>query len=322
MVRAAEACGVDAQDVLARAGVPHDLLLDPDGRIPAPSALAVWEELRARTGNPTLQLIAPMALPVGAYRVLEYLVGASATVGAGVQRFARFFGIINPQIALTVEANERGAWVAAALTTGQAVPAVYVDYLFAALIGRLRAYFRPQLRLAGVDLRQPTPADVGPYRDVFRTDVRFGTDADRIHFSADEWRTPLETSDPTLAQVLETRARMRLERLTDSEDDLDPELRRAIIGALPEGARVREVARALHMSVRTLQRKLDKSGTSYRAAVDALRSELACQYLTDKTVSISEIALLLGFSDQSTFHRAFERWTGDAPGRWRKKRHA
>jgi AraC-like DNA-binding protein len=322
MVRAAELCGVDARDVLARAGVAPALLLDPDGRIPVHVSMAIWEELRARSGNAALQLTAPMVLPVGAYRVLDYLVGASATVGDGVRRLARFFGIINPAIALTVHASERGVSLVAALKTGQAMPALYVDYLFAAVVGRLRTFFRPQLRLVGVDLRQPAPLDVAPYQHAFRTGPRFGADADRIHFSADEWRAPLETSDPQLAQVLEARALTRLQQLTDGEKGVSPEVRGAIMGTLPDGAHVEDVARALHMSVRTLQRKLEKAGTTYRAALDALRSELACQYLKDEAVSICEVALLLGFSEQSSFHRAFERWTGEAPGRWRIKQHA
>jgi len=98
------------------------------------------------------------------------------------------------------------------------------------------------------------------------------------------------------------------------------DVRQAIIGALPNGAAVADVARALHVSVRTLQRRLTAAKTSYREELDQVRSELARQYLQDPTVAIAEVALLLGFADQSSFHRAFERWTGDPPGRWRAAR--
>jgi AraC-like DNA-binding protein len=319
MVRAAEAHGVSVGRVLTRAGLSIGMLLDPDARIPVHVSLAIWEELRDQSRNPALQLVAPMALPAGAYRMLDYLVGASATVGEGVNRFARFFSLVNPHVVLTVKMHDRGSDLVAAMATGEAVPAVYVDYIFAALVGRIRAYFRPQLHLAGVDLRQAAPADTRPYREAFGVDVHFGAGADRLRFSKDEWRTPFETADPTLALVLEARARVRLERTTGGARPVDIELRRAIVGALPAGAQVDEVARALHMSVRTLQRKLAESGTSYRAVLDTLRSGLAREYLADDTVSICEVALLLGFSDQRSFHRAFERWTGEAPGRWRAR---
>src|SRR5262245_36132579 len=87
MVRTAEARGVDTADVLARAGVTRAVIEDPDGRLPGPTVLGIWDRLRERAGDPTLQLVAPVTLPWGAYRVIEYLLAASPTVGEGVSRF-------------------------------------------------------------------------------------------------------------------------------------------------------------------------------------------------------------------------------------------
>ena len=80
------------------------------------------------------------------------------------------------------------------------------------------------------------------------------------------------------------------------------------------------VARALHMSVRTLQRRLVASGVTFREVADAVRMQLAEEYLSDRAVSTAEVAFLLGFSDQTAFNRAFRRWTGQSPGRWRRGR--
>jgi AraC-like DNA-binding protein len=317
MVRAAEARGVDVREVLEGAGVPFERLQQPDGRIPVPVSLAIWDELRDRTQNATLQLVAPTGLPVGAYRVLDHLVGTSATVGEGVRRFARFFDLINPTVALAVQSGEREWSLVATLADGRAVPPVYLDYIFAALVGRVRAYFRPGLRVARLDLRRSAPADPSPYHEVFQAEVNFGAAGDRLCFSDEEWRAPLETHDQLLAQVLEAHARIRLGRATGETSPLRFELQRAILGALPDGALVPDVARALHMSARTLQRKLAEEGTTYREALDTVRRDLACRYLGDRTLSISEVAMLLGFSEKSSFHRAFERWTGESPGRWR-----
>jgi AraC-like DNA-binding protein len=73
------------------------------------------------------------------------------------------------------------------------------------------------------------------------------------------------------------------------------------------------------MSVRTLQRRLVDSGTTFHKVSDAVLARLAAGYLTDPSVSVSEVAFLLGFSEQSAFNRAFRRWTGDSPGRWRRR---
>jgi AraC-like DNA-binding protein len=74
------------------------------------------------------------------------------------------------------------------------------------------------------------------------------------------------------------------------------------------------------VSVRTLQRKLVATGTTFREVSETVRGRLAEGYLTDPGVSIAEVAFLLGFSDQSSFNRAFRRWTGESPGRWRRGR--
>ena len=73
------------------------------------------------------------------------------------------------------------------------------------------------------------------------------------------------------------------------------------------------------MSVRTLQRRLVDSGTTFRSVSDEVRRQLALGYLADPAVSIAEVAFLLGFSEQRSFNRAFRRWTGETAGRWRRK---
>ncbi len=194
---------------------------------------------------------------------------------------------------------------------------LYVDYTFGAVVGRVRANDRPAHRPDLVELRRPAPVDPAPYVDVFRCDVRFGAEADQLWFSREEWDAPLDTADPTLARVLEAHAAARLEWASAAGPRVPADVRAAIIGALPDGAPVQRVARRVHMSVRTLQRRLGQAGLTYRDALDSVRSELARQYLQDARVAIAEVATLLGFADQSSFHRAFERWTGESPGRWR-----
>jgi AraC-like DNA-binding protein len=93
------------------------------------------------------------------------------------------------------------------------------------------------------------------------------------------------------------------------------EVLRALSARLPEGSSAAGVARTLHLSVRTLQRKLASEGTTFREVMEAARGQLAQAYLSDPRVSIGEVAMLLGFSDASSFNRAFRRWTGESPGR-------
>jgi len=320
MVRTAAARGIDTGAVLAAAGIRPDQLEDPDARLPGTTVLSIWSTLRERAGDPALQLTAPCTLPYGAYHVIEYLIAASATVGHAVDRFARFFRLIADGVSLTVEHAGPEHCLKLEMADGRPVPPVYVDYVFAALVGRVRMRIKPDLRVLRVELRQPDPASAATYESVFRAPVRFGAAGDRLWFSDEEWRAPMETSDETLARVLEEHARTLAQRLPQVAAGFPVQVQRTIAEVLPEGGSAVEVARRLHCSVRTLQRKLIASGTTFRELQERVRGQLAQEYLRDRNVSIAEVAFMLGFSDQSSFNRTFRRWTGETPGRWRRQR--
>jgi AraC-like DNA-binding protein len=320
MVRAAEERGVRTANVLAEAGLDRASLEDPDARLAGPTVLAIWNALRAQTADPALQLLAPVALPFGAYRVIDYLVAASATVGDGVRRFARFFRLVADAVALRVDEDGREHRLTLTAADGAAVPPVYVDYVFAALVGRIRMRIRPDMRILRVELRQPAPEAPAVYAEVFRAPVHFGAASDRLCFSHEEWASPTVQADEALARLLEEHARILAARMPHPGSGFRADVAKAIGDALPDGASVAWIARALHVSVRTLQRKLEAEGTTFREVVDTVAGDLAVSYLRDPKVSIAEVAFLLGFSDPSSFNRAFRRWTGQTPGRWRQKR--
>jgi AraC-like DNA-binding protein len=318
MVRTADARGIQTADLLERAGLTREFLEDPDARIPGPTVLALWSALRERAADPTLQLVAPTTLPFGAYRVIDYLVAASATVGEGILRFARFFRLIADAVSLTTEEDADEHRLCLEMANGTPVPPV--DYVFAALVSRIRMRIRPGLQVLRVELRQPEPAASATYREVFDAPVRFAAAADRLCFSASEWSSPMDTADAALARLMEEHARILAQRVPQTKNGFRAEVQKAITSALPEGGSVEDVARRLHVSVRTLQRKLVDTGTTFREVSDTVRGQLAEEYLTDPKASIAEVAFLLGFSDQSSFNRTFRRWTGETPGRWRRRR--
>jgi AraC-like DNA-binding protein len=319
MVRAAEARGIPTSDVLATAGVTVAQLQDPDARLPYSQVMEVWNTLRSRANDSALQLTAPQTLPWGTYRVIDYVVTASATIGEGITRFARFFGLITDAVSLSTGRDGERNFLTIQLADGRPVPPMYVDYVFAALFTRVRFRMRPQLQLLGVELRQPEPADPAPYRELFRAPIRFGAASDQLFFADDEWLAPSESADVALAQLMEEHARMLAHRSGPPQVGFRRDVESAVAATLMHGATAEDVARVLHVSVRTLQRKLEDAGVTFRQVSDATRAQLAKEYLADAKVGIAEVAFLLGFGDQTSFNRAFRRWTSETPGRWRRR---
>lgn len=104
-----------------------------------------------------------------------------------------------------------------------------------------------------------------------------------------------------------------------NEYTLITRVRKSIVEHLPSGlANIEKVASGLNMSTRTLQRMLQQEETSFITILNESRMELALQYVNDPKMDMTEIAFLLGFSEQSSFSRSFKRWTGKSPVLYRR----
>ena len=134
----------------------------------------------------------------------------------------------------------------------------------------------------------------------------------------------LSTANETLPAVNRQLARINEHALVDyleqmHEDDFSRKVERAIAELLPSGdISDDKVADALFMSTRTLQRRLSEEGLTYKQLLESVRHTLAGQYIRDEKLSLNEISYLLGFSEQSSFSRAFKRWTGTSPSEARR----
>ena len=165
-----------------------------------------------------------------------------------------------------------------------------------------------------VRFRHDPPADISPYQGIFGTLVRFGQSHDAITFDRTLLSLPLRTADHQLLRILEEHARAVLAELPVASDDLIARLREFVANALPnDGAGISAAAHALGMSPRTLQRRLQERDIIYARLVDEVRRRFSEKYLADTSLSLGEIAYLLGYSETSAFNRAYRRWTGRTP---------
>lgn len=175
------------------------------------------------------------------------------------------------------------------------------------------------LAQARIELRHPPPAYRARYARWFRAEVRF--DAPRNAFSIPaEWRAIRNAGHD------EDTWRGAVRRLAEADatgerDPLRP-LHQALSGLWPDGAgggppTLPLVAAELHVSPRTLIRRLRRAGTTYHAVVDGLQRQRACALLADPDLRICEVAAALGYNDPASFGRTFRRWFGTTPGRYR-----
>jgi AraC-like DNA-binding protein len=161
------------------------------------------------------------------------------------------------------------------------------------------------------------PRDLGPLHRFFGThEISFGCAENGLALPAATLDWPLQTGDARLLATIEPLAEAQLAAQPPA-DDFAEQIATRLRALLPGEATMEAVADALHMSPRTLQRRLEQSGTRFSEVLDGVREGLARTWLADRNLPLGEIAWRLGFSDLATFSRAFKRWTGKPPGTWR-----
>jgi AraC-like DNA-binding protein len=162
------------------------------------------------------------------------------------------------------------------------------------------------------------PVDQGPYREAFHGPLEFSAAHDALMFRHQDMDAPLATANAAMAALHDRFAGEYLARFAQTQ--VTHKARQALCRMLPHGEPKREqVALSLHLSQRTLQRRLQEERTSFQALLDETRRQLAEQYLGQPRMTLLEIAYLLGFADPSNFFRAFRRWFDVTPGEYRAR---
>jgi AraC-like DNA-binding protein len=196
-------------------------------------------------------------------------------------------------------------------------PRASCEYLFGLICVRYREYTGLEFPIKSVAFAFPAPDDRAPYRELFGTRLHFGQPYTELEVDAAMLATPCRTADPVVSPYIERQAALAVRQLPGRNTWLD-QARAAILHTLAtDCSDLSVVAEQLAVSQRTLQRRLQEAGTSHHELVDAVRRELGIRRILAETGPVSEIAEQLGFSDTSSFHRAFKRWTGLTPRSYR-----
>jgi AraC-like DNA-binding protein len=308
------AAGADVDAVFARAGIPLAELGDPERRFPRESMLTLWRTAREVTSDPAFGLHIAERVPYGSFGVLEYIARSSSTLGDALARVARYARLLDDvaEVAFVKLGDE--VTLVPRLSDAWPIPSDVMEGLLAVAIRMARELSGdPSLLPRAVEVRHAAPADTREHARIFGVAVRFGGAKDGITFSESQLALPVVNADPTLSAILDRHAQELLRRLPPA-GTFGQRVRGLVAAELRGGNPALErVAAKLHVSTRTLRRRLDDEGTSFTLLLDELRRELALRYLEERAMALDAIAFELGFADARAFRRAFKRWTGRAP---------
>jgi len=320
LIDACARLGLDTGQILQAARLDPVTLQDPDARVPIEQVEALWQKAYELSKDPHLALHAIEVLPFGAYRVIDFLASSAPTVGAAFAKVSDYFPLINGVVRVPYTVSNHHVTLGVeAPSRPQTITRPYAEYALAAIFLRTRMATNQRFPLLGVEFSHPRPADIREHERIFECPITFGAETCQMTIARDVWDTPRTGSDPDLFSVLDTHARMLLEQLPDAADIVG-RVREAIADELRGGdPKLETVARRLAMSARTLQRRLRDQGVLFNDVLDAMRFRAAKSYLAQGDIAGTEVAYLLGFVEQSSFNRAFKRWSGQTPTEYRRR---
>ena len=246
--------------------------------------------------------------------LLYYVLASSETLEEALGQGMRYSSIVNEGIALKYrkagDASIRLEYVGISRHSERH----QIEAAMVVLVRTFRQLVNRRLPLIGVRLSHRRSGDTSELKNFFGCDVTFGADVDEMAFSKSIKELPVVNADPYLNELLIKYCEQALAASTTNENSFAASVENSIAILLPHGkARVGEIAPKLGVSRRTLARRLASEGLTFAGVLQNLKIDLAKRHLADKSLSISEIAWLLGYQDVSAFTHAFKRWTGSAP---------
>jgi AraC-like DNA-binding protein len=294
-------------------------LADRDARVTELEAAQLFNRASALVGDPDLGLHVAEHIRPGHYGVLGYVAMACGTLGEALQCQQRYQGLvlsIAPMEMRTVGGKVTLSWSPDTDSRYRQL----AEFNLAAMLTFVRWITGRTLVPLGVDFAYAAPERLDEHRRVFGCPIRFQQGCYRLIVPFAWQALPLIQPDPVMRQLMDRLARQQMLSLAQADDPL-VRARGLIARSLSDGeVPLARVAEQLHVSPRTFQRKLQERGESFTQLVDGVRREMAERYLADPALDLTDIAFLLGYSEQSAFTRAYKRWTGGAPQAARKGR--
>jgi AraC-like DNA-binding protein len=312
--------GLSLDSCLHETGLSPMQLASLNGEIEAQRELQLIANLiEALPAVEDLGLQAGRRYHVTSYGAWGYAILSSATARQAAELGLRYHGLTYAFTRISLSVDEA---VASLNFDDNALPPALHDFIVQRdMLGALvvvRELLGSTLRLLDVELRQAPPADVSPFIAAFGQTPRFGAPCNRMGFAADLLDNPLPRANPQLVSACEQQCQAVLAR-HQWHQGLAGRVRQLLLQSPGQIADMEQVAGRLHLSSRTLRRRLIAEGTSFRALQDEVRQALAEDLLAAGGLSLEEIAERLGYGELSNFIHAFKRWKGTTPGRYQRE---
>ena len=291
---------------------------DPEERYPITLVLELLNGAVFLTGDEDIGLKAARQIVPGDYAPLEYAARSASTWGESIAAVGRYLRLVNDALRFSI--TSEGPRTLIELDSVVPLPRASADFQSAAFHVSGSHIWAPSFDTQyEVWFKHAAPASLTEYERTFvNGTLRFEATSNGFVVPSELLLLPNPSADPNLHQIMRQYAERMLADLPGASSTTS-QVREIVAKRLAQGTpSAPAVARELSMSRRTLARRLEQEGTSFTELLEDVRRCMAMHYVRRTDMSMTEIAYNLGFSQQSAFHRAFRRWTGQTPLEYRR----
>ena len=314
--RALESHGYDPRSLISREfyDPEHESIFND--RVSWDAFVAIEKKAFELIGDPTLGLQMATHIHPSHLGALGHAWLASSSLRTALRRVHRYNRMLDEQVSSQLIETEDLIQVIHELHREHPHPELAADGSLSCILALCRLNFGEELLPVEVTLKRPEPANPQPWHDCFGIRVRFGQPSNSITFSASDADRKLTSSNRELVGSHEELVWRHLAHM--DRKNIESRVRLTILEELPSGGVTEErLATLLNMSARNLHRKLAEGGATFTSLLLEVRKELVDRYIRDDKYSITEIAFMLGFSETSSFSRAFRKWFNASPTEFR-----
>lgn len=306
--------GIDADALLAATGVTQADIDAPFASVPNEIFTQIWSGAFTQFPDPTLPTQAGFAVPYGEFGLLDHLVNTADSVGEGLHMLNLFLGLVATEMHLRFTHDDH-VWVW--VEQEDSGPSKFISEQWTlALIWQRFNQRLADFCIDEVHLSQSSELDAALFEAHWGVPVLMGQKHSGFRLKDGVWELPNRHADPLLRQTLVSLAEQAEVKQFD-----DAPLVYAVRTRLPEGIEsgqfsAEDIAAEMGLSKRTLQRQLSAENVSFKELLDLYRQEQAMMMLQNGQRDMGQVAYSLGYNEQSSFNRAFKRWTGQSPSAW------
>ena len=316
---------LDSEQIFLTAGIDLSALKKPNSRIPAKLMTRVWQQAVMQSQDPYIALRMAKHCQPSAFGALGMALAASRHVYEALHRVARYAAFISDSAHCIIEEDNCVATIRIIASDPLKSPTtIYATQAsFSGLFNLLQTMMGGALQAKAVHFQHglkgdKKSGDIKPFEDFFGCPVYFSSHCNKIEFDKKDIFAEQLFSNPTLARSLDEWVE---QRMADSNEGLfTTRVQKYLLQNIDSSADydLATVSKEMLLSPRIMQRKLKHEGTCYTDLLNTCRQKIAIKLMSNNQTSLSEVALRLGYRDQSNFCRSFKRWTGSTPRSFRE----